>query len=122
MQMKRKKNSKVVSTKITDDDFNKLQTYAADRGISLYEATRQLLLYGLRVNEKESSGDVSMLEELKAAVKGTEDGIVKYLQQILYHGFRTDMWNIQYAKKVHKNSFAQELDQEVEDLAKKHSA
>ena len=144
--MKRKNIiTKIVSTKITQNDFDKIQNYASERGMSQYEATRELLLYGLKVKEKESRDMVSVIEnlkeELREDMKITTDTIMKrldtladgkriddvegellrYLQQILYHGFRTDMWNIEYAKKMHKDNFAHALDKKVEDLTRKHS-
>ena len=144
--MKRKNIiNKIVSTKITQNDFDKIQNYASERGISHYEATREILLYGLKVKEKESRDMVSVIENLKEELRedmkittdkimkrldtipdgkridDVEDGLLRYLQQILYHGFRIDMWNIEYAKKIHKDNFAQALDKKVEDLARKHS-
>ena len=145
--MKRKNSiNKMVSTKITQNDFDRIQDYASQRGLSHYEATRELLLYGLSIKEKENSDIMSVLEHLKEeleesirtktdkmiqlleslpdvkSVESLENVIVQYLQQILYHGFRTDMWNLQYAKKAHQDRLAHELDQEVESLAKEHSA
>jgi hypothetical protein len=135
-----------VSTKITDNDFKRITAYGAQKGISLYETVRELLLYGLSVKEK-GSGDVSArLEALKEEIKqeleravetipercsalseGTRSDVqdrvvVPYLQQILYHSFRADIWNSEYVKKVNTPHLAHELDQIVEGLVKKHSA
>jgi hypothetical protein len=135
-----------VSTKITEDDFKRITAYGAQKGISLYEAVRELLLYSLSIKEK-SSGDVSArletfkedikqelergIETIRESVSALSESrqsdlknkvVVPYLQQILYHSFRADIWNSEYTKKVHTSNLAHELDQIVEELVKKHSA
>ena len=116
-----------ISFRTTQEDKRKLEAMAESKRISTSVLIRDIIHHYVNYETPQIKQMDEMMKRLDTIayaqrIDEVKDELLRYLQQILYHGFRTDMWNIQYAKKVHKDTFAQELDQEVEDLAKKQSA
>jgi hypothetical protein len=54
-------------------------------------------------------------------VNDIKRGHDSFLKTVKYVLAQCNMWNIEYAKKIHKDNFAHALDEKVEDLARKHS-
>ena len=116
-----------ISFRITQEDKRKLEALAESKRISTSVLIRDIIHHYVNYETAQIKQMDEMMKRLQSLpdsnrVEGLENVIVKYLQQILYHAFRVDMWNIECTKKVHKGTLAHELDQEVEDLVKRHSA
>lgn len=123
--MKKRTSKIVVSTKLSPDYYDKLHTYARDKGISLYEALNELIVYALRVKESEmqtvSALIESMKEDLKEAKRENDERneeLLKYLKRIYYHSFRGDASVIEFARRVQDSEFADDLDRAVDDIVK----
>ncbi len=115
-----------ITFRITHKDKQKLEAVAESKNMSTSEVIRDIIHRSLNHEAEQLKGLNDIMKRLDALADGkriddVEDELLRYLQQILYHGFRTDMWNIEYAKKIHKDNFAHALDKKVEDLAKKQS-
>jgi uncharacterized protein YihD (DUF1040 family) len=123
--MKKRTKKIVVSTKLSPDYYDKLHTYAGDKGISLYEALNELLVYALRMKDSEtqtvSALVESIKEDLKEAKKENEERneeFMKYLKRIYYHSYRGDASVIEFARRVQDSEFADELHRAVESIVK----
>ena len=115
-----------ITFRITHKDKQELEAIAKSKSMSISEVIRDIIHRYLNHEAQQLKGFNDIMKRLDALVDGkrlehVENELLRYLQQILYHAFRADMWNIEYAKKVHEDSFAHTLDKTVEDLAKKHS-
>ena len=117
---------KTVTFRIEHKDRQELEALAESKNMSLSELIRDIIQSYLTHEAQQSKALSDIMKRLDSLADGkriddVEGELLRYLQQILYHGFRIDMWNIEYAKKIHKDNFAQALDKKVEDLARKHS-
>ena len=115
-----------VTFRITQKDRQDLEALAERKNMSLSEVMRDIIQSYLTHEAQQSQALSDIMKRLdtladKKKIDNVENELMRYLQQILYHAFRIDMWNIEYAKNVHKDNFAHALDKKVEDLAKKHS-
>ena len=116
-----------ISFRTTQEDKRKLEALAESKTISTSVLIRDIIHQYVNDETPQRKQNDEMMKCLQSLpdsnrIEGLENVIVKYLQQILYHSFRADMWNIECTKKVHKGNLSNELDQEVEDLVKRHSA
>ena len=89
--MKNTTKKRVVSTKLSIDYYDKLHAYAVDKGISLYEALSELLLYALHMKESESKNTSTLLEGIKGDLKDVKnenderyEELMKYIKRIYY--------------------------------------
>jgi gas vesicle protein len=121
--MKKRTKKIVVSTKLSPDYYDKLHAYAGDKGISLYEALNELLVYALRMKDSEtqtiSALVESLKEDLKEAKKENEERneeLMKYLKRIYYHSYRGDASVIEFARRVQDSEFADKLHRAVENI------
>ena len=117
---------KTVTFRIEHKDRQELEALAESKNMSLSELIRDIIQSYLTHEAQQIKALSDIMKRLDSLADGkriddVEGELLRYLQQILYHGFRIDMWNIEYAKKIHKDNFAQALDKKVEDLARKHS-
>ena len=115
-----------VTFRIEHKDRQELEALAKSKNMSLSEVIRDIIQSYLTHEAQQSKVLSDIMKRLdtladKKKIDNVENELMRYLQQILYHAFRIDMWNIEYAKNVHKDNFAHALDKKVEDLAKKHS-
>ena len=115
-----------VTFRIEHKDRQELEALAERKNMSLSEVMRDIIQSYLTHEAQQIKALSDIMKRLDSLADGkriddVEGELLRYLQQILYHGFRIDMWNIEYAKKIHKDNFAQALDKKVEDLARKHS-
>jgi hypothetical protein len=115
-----------VTFRIEHKDRQELEALAESKNMSLSEVIRDIIQSYLTHEAQQSKVLSDIMKRLdtladKKKIDNVENELMRYLQQILYHAFRVDMWNIEYAKNVHKDNFAHALDKKVEDLAKKHS-
>ena len=117
---------KTVTFRIEHKDRQELEALAESKNMSLSELIRDIIQSYLTHEAQQIKALSDIMKRLDSLADGkriddVEGELLRYLQQILYHGFRTDMWNIEYAKKIHKDNFAHALDKKVEDLTRKHS-
>lgn len=115
-----------ITFRITHKDKQELEAMADSKNMSTSEVIRDIIHRFLNHEAQQLKGLNDIMKRLDALADGkridnVQDELMRYLQQILYHAFRIDMWNMEYAKKVHEDNFAHGLDKKVEDLAKKHS-
>ncbi len=115
-----------ITFRITHKDKQELEAIAKSKSMSISEVIRDIIHRYLNHEAQQLKGFNDIMKRLDALADGkridrVENELLRYLQQILYHAFRADMWNIEYAKKVHEDNLAHTLDKTVEDLAKKHS-
>ena len=115
-----------VTFRIEHKDRQELEALAKSKNMSLSEVIRDIIQSYLNHEAQQGKALSDIMKRLdtladKKKIDNVENELMRYLQQILYHAFRVDMWNIEYAKNVHKDNFAHALDKKVEDLAKKHS-
>ena len=122
-----KKSSKkiLICTRISPDENDKINAYAVDKGISQYEAARELLLYALRIKESETETLGTFIESLKNHFKEAKkendernEELLKYLKRIYYHSYRGDVSLIEFARHVQDSDFADELHRLVDDIVK----
>ena len=123
--MKKKSKNILVCTRISPDENENLNAYAINKGISLYEAIRELLLYGLHMKEHETQTVSTLFESIDEKLTKVEkendernEEILKYLKRIYYHSFRGDMSLIEFARRVQDSEFADDLDRTVDDIVK----
>ena len=123
--MKKKSKNILVCTRISPDENENLNAYAINKGISLYEAIRELLLYGLHMKEHETQTVSTLFESIDEKLTKVEkendernEEILKYLKRIYYHSFRGDMSLIEFARHVQDSEFADDLDRTVDDIVK----
>ena len=123
--MKKKSKNILVCTRISPDENENLNAYAINKGISLYEAIRELLLYGLHMKEHETQTVSILFESIDEKLTKVEkendernEEILKYLKRIYYHSFRGDMSLIEFARRVQDSEFADDLDRTVDDIVK----
>ena len=115
-----------VTFRIEHKDRQELEALAERKNMSLSEVIRDIIQSYLTHEAQQSKELTDMMKRLdtladKKRIDAAENELLRYLQQILYHAFRIDMWNREYARKVHDDKVAHALDTKVEDLARKQS-
>ena len=115
-----------VTFRIEHKDRQELEALAERKNMSLSEVIRDIIQNYLNHEAQQSQALSDIMKRLdtladKKRIDAAENELLRYLQQILYHAFRIDMWNREYARKVHDDKMAHALDTQVEDLARKQS-
>ena len=115
-----------VTFRITQKDRQELEALAKSKNMSLSEVIRDIIQNYLNHEAQQSKEITDLMKRLdtladKKRIDTAENELLRYLQQILYHAFRIDMWNREYTRKVHDDKVAHALDTQVEDLARKQS-
>ena len=88
---------KTVTFRIEHKDRQELEALAESKNMSLSELIRDIIQSYLTHEAQQIKALSDIMKRLDSLADGkriddVEGELLRYLQQILYHGFRTDMW------------------------------
>ena len=110
--------SMTLSFKVSRFEYEKLKEIASKRGVTLSSLMREIVQNYTRFDALENK--INAVEELVREVKDKPNKeLLKYLQKIYYHSYRSDVGTVEFSRGVKDDNFADELNRRVEDILRK---
>jgi len=113
-----KRESKIISVRITEDEFKRLQSEAVERLLTISELVRVIIDQRQRMGGRQFEERLIRIEEMLGDFKNIS--IDKGLKKILYHSTRASLSLIAQYRMVHGDKEADEIGRAIKEEHKKY--
>lgn len=113
-----KKESKVISIRITEDEYKRLQSEAGGRLLTISEFVRVIIEQRQKMSGRQFEERLGRIEEMLGDLKDMNIG--KGLKKILYHSTRASLSLIAQYRMVHGDKEAEDIGKAIKEEHKKY--